>query len=457
MSSHHKRSLEAIKRLRQHLTGTLILPQDDAYEQARRVWNGMVDKRPSAIVRCANEQDVIRTVQFAREQDLPLSVRGGGHDYCGRSLCDDGLVIDFSAMRNVSIDPERRTARVQAGTTIGELIGAARQHGLVASTGSLAMVGLAGQTLGGGYGPLMGKFGMVIDNLLSVDIVTAEGQLLTANTDLHPDLFWAVRGGGGNFGVVTAFEYRLHPGSSVLTGTFLYPLDQAREVLRGYHDFTSTAPDELTIGAALLHTPDGMPAILFAPSYHGSFAEGERAMEPLRTFGTPLLSTVQPMEYSDLLTTFNALVPVGRYYFYKGQSFAGLSSEAIEGIVESAHRFTSPFSALIFHHFHGAASRVGVSETAFALRQDHLLLEIFAGWEHQSAEQDQTHLQWTYTTSSQLAPFAMEGVYINLLDSGEQERLPHSFGPNYARLVELKRAYDPGNVFHSNPNIQPGT
>jgi len=431
------------------LTGQLVLPKDAAYEQVRQIWSGKVNKHPAAFVCCANAQDVVHTVRWARSHGLALSVRGGGHDFAGRALCDDGVVIDCSQMRAVTIDAAARTARVQGGATIGDLIGASREYGLATTTGTVSSVGMAGLTLGGGYGPLMGAYGLAADNLLSAQVVTADGHLVTASATEHADLFWGLRGGGGNFGVVVSLEYRLHPITKVLSGLLLYPLDQAREVLTYYNEFIKRAPDELTIQPGFLKMPDGMPVLFLSPTYCGPLEEGERVLTPLRTFVAPLVDQIQPVTYDALIHAMDAIVPKGRHYFIQTQSLGGLRAETIEVLVESAQRFSSPFSAISIHHFHGAASRVAASETAFAPRQDHLMVEIIAGWEPQSPEEDQMHVQWAQGYSRALAPYAFKGGYVNLLDVGEQERVPLAFGPNYERLLDLKRAYDPDDVFCS--------
>ncbi len=431
------------------LTAHLIVPEDAAYEQVCRLWNGRVTTHPAALVRCANTHDVIHAVRWARSHGLELSVRSGGHDFAGRALREGGVVIDCSQMRAVTLDPAARTAHAQGGATIGDLIGASREHGLATTTGTISSVGMAGLTLGGGYGPLMGSYGLVADTLLSAQVVTAEGQLVTANATEHADLFWGLRGGGGNFGVVVSLEYRLHPLTTVLAGLLLYPLDQARAVLRSYDEFITTAPDALTIQHGFIQMPDGMTVLFLSPVYCGPLEAGERVLAPLRATGSPLTDQIQPITYDTLVHAMDALFPKGRHYAIQTRSLAGLRAETMEALVESAQRFSSPFSALAIHHFHGAASRVSASETAFAPRQDHLMVEIIAGWEPQSPEEDQRHVQWARASSEALAPYALKGGYINLLDEGEQERVPLTFGANYERLLELKRTYDPNDVFHS--------
>jgi len=449
MTTPHIAVSPVFRKLEALLTGQLILPEDAAYDQARQIWNGKVNKRPAALVQCANVQDVVHVVRWARSNGLVLSVRGGGHDFAGRALCDDGMVIDCSPMRGVSVDARKRTARVEGGATIGDLIDAAQKDGLATATGTISSVGLGGLTLGGGYGPLLGKYGLVADNLLSAQLVTADGELLTASATEHADLYWGLRGGGGNFGVVVSLEYRLHPVSSVLSGLLLYPLDQARVVFGHYGEFIKTAPDELTIQSGFIRTPDGNPVLFLSPTYCGPVDEGLRILGPLRAFGKPLADQIQPVAYSALIHSIDAMAPKGRHYFIQTQSLDGLRVETIDVLLELAQQFSSPFSLLSFHNFHGAASRVGVSETAFGLRQDHLMMEIIAAWERQSAEEDRKHILWAQRGSQALAPYALRQGYINLLDVTEQERVPSAFGLNFERLVEVKRTYDPDDVFRS--------
>ncbi|XGV97615.1 MAG: FAD-binding oxidoreductase [Leptolyngbya sp. BL-A-14] len=431
------------------LTGQLLLPENANYEPARQLWNGRVKTQPAAIARCLTVQDVIHTVQWTRAQGLPLSVRGGGHDFAGRALSENGVVIDLSQMRAVTIDPDARTAHVQGGTTAGNLIGAAQHYGLATATGTISSVGMSGFTLGGGYGPLTGAYGLGADNLLSAQVVTADGQLVTANAEEHADLLWGLRGGGGNFGVVVSLQYHLHPLTTVLSGVLLYPLDQAKAVLHRFNEFIATAPDELTITSGFLQTPDGVTVLFLSPTYCGALETGERAIAPLRTFGTLLIDRVQPVTYDALIHELDATAPKGRHYYNQTQSLSGLQAEAIEVLIEQGLPLSSPFSLIELQQFHGAASRVGVSETAFALRQDHLMVLAIAAWEPQSASEEQRHIQWAQHLSQALAPYAFKSGYINALDEQEQERVPLAFGSNYERLLDLKRKYDPDDVFHS--------
>jgi hypothetical protein len=356
-------------------------------------------------------------------------------------------VIDLSQMRFVTVDPDKQTAQIQAGATAGELIVAAEQYGLATPTGTISSVGMTGLTLGGGYGPLNGAYGLAVDNLLSAQVVTADGQLVTANAEEHADLLWGLRGGGGNFGVVVSLEYRLHSLTTVLSGLLLYPLEQARTVLHQFNEFIATAPDELTIRSGFLQTPDGTTVLFLSPTYCGSLETGKQAIAPLRTFGDLLVDQMQPVSYNELIHSSDAFTPKGRHYYLQTQSLNGFQTETIEALIEQGLPLPSPFSAINIHHFHGAASRMGASETAFALRQDHLMVEIIAAWE--SHDEEQRYIEWAQHLSQALAPNAIKGGYINLLDEQEQDRVPLAFASNYERLLDLKRKYDPDNVFRS--------
>ncbi|MBW4639938.1 MAG: FAD-binding oxidoreductase [Gloeocapsa sp. UFS-A4-WI-NPMV-4B04] len=437
------------KYLTAFLTGQLLLPDDAAYERVRHLWNRKVKTQPAAIVRCLTVQDVIHTVRWTRAQGLPLSVRGGGHDFAGRALVENGVVIDLSQMRAVTIDPDARSAHVQGGATAGDLMEAAQEYGLATATGTVSSVGMAGFTLGGGYSPLIGAYGLGADNLLSAQVVTADGQLVTANAQEHADLLWGLRGGGGNFGAVVSLEYRLHPLTTVLSGLLLYPLEQAKTVLHRFNEFIATAPDELTIPSGFLQMPDGLPGLFLSPTYCGSLEAGEQAIAPLRTFGDLLVDRVQPVTYDALIHGQDALTPKGRHYYIQTRSLKGLQTETIKVLLEQGLPLPSPFSLIQVHNFHGAASRVGVSETAFALRQDHLMVEAIAAWDPQSPVEEQRHIEWAQNLSYALAPYAFKGGYINLLDEKEQERVPLAFGSNYEQLLDLKRTYDPDDVFRS--------
>jgi FAD/FMN-containing dehydrogenase len=442
----------ALRDFRASLHSEVILPDDDGYDSARRVWNGMIDKYPAMIIRCANRADVTHAVGFARLQQLPVAVRGGGHSVVGKSVCDGGIVIDLSQMKGIRVDPVTCTARAEAGLTLGEFVREIQPFGLGTTTGTAAGTGLSGLTLGGGLGWFMGKYGLTIDNLLSVDIVTADGQVLRASATEHPDLFWGVRGGGGNFGIVTAFEFQLHTVGPVLAGKVVYPMSRAREVLRFYREYTSCVPDELTAYAALMTTPDGVPAIAINLCFCGSLDAGERLIEPVRKFGSPLVDLIRPKPYLKVVTSADAGAPDGRHYYEKARTLKDLSDEAIDTIADYGAACTSPYSLVLIQHVHGAASRVSPTETAFALREESYVISMVAAWDGGEAER---HIAWAGACWRALSPFASSGVYVNFLGNEGEERVRAAYGVNYERLVALKNTYDPTNFFSLNQNIRP--
>jgi FAD/FMN-containing dehydrogenase len=441
-----------LQEFKAQLCGELICPNDYGYDAARKVWNGMIDKYPALIIRCADVVDVVHAVQFARAHHLLVTVRSGGHGISGSSVCDGGIVIDLSRMKGICIDLAKKTVWAQAGLTLGEFVQATQAYGLATTTGTVGGTGLAGLTLGGGLGWFMGKYGLTIDNLLSVDLVTAEGQLLTASASEHPDLFWGVRGGGGNFGIVTAFKFQLHPVGPVLAGKVVYPLENAREVLHFYREYTRTAPDELTVYASLMTAPGDLPVIAINLCYCGPPEEGERAVAPLRRFGTPIADLVRPRSYLKLITQADLGAPAGRSYYEKASTLSDLSDEAIEAMVAYSTACTSPMSQILIQHFHGAAARVGPTETAFALRGKSYVICMLAAWDDGEANR---HIAWTRACWRAMEPFASSGVYVNFLGNEGEGRVRASYGVNYERLLALKKRYDPTNFFALNQNIKP--
>jgi FAD/FMN-containing dehydrogenase len=435
------------------LRGALLRPGDDGYADARKVWNGMIDKHPALIVRCTGVADVLSAVRFARSHNLLVAVRGGGHNIAGHATCDGGLVIDLSLMKGVQVDPVRRTVRAQGGVTWGEFDHETQAFGLATTGGTDPTTGIAGLTLGGGLGWLQGKYGLTCDNLVSADVVTAEGQFLRASAVKHPDLFWGLRGGSGNFGLVTSFEYQLHPVGPLLGGMVVYPFAKAKDVLRFYRDYTRTAPDELSAAAGVLTGPDGNLAAAILVSYCGPLEAGERILKPLRDFGPPVQDAIRPMTYADvqaMLYVFQADIQ----NYWKADFLQGLTEETIETIISYAAAKTSPMSAVALFPVNGAASRVGQSETAFVHRKHHYQLFIISQW-LDPAESDK-HIQWTREFWQATHQFAGGGVYVNELghDDGE-DRIRAAYGANYNRLVALKNTYDPTNFFRLNPNIKP--
>src|SRR5512141_3243752 len=403
---------ENIRKLRAAVHGKLILPEDAAYENARRLWNGAIDRHPAMIIQCVDAYDVQRAVEFGRQSNLDIAVRGGGHSFPGFSTCDGGLVIDLSRMKAVSVNVHDPSARAEPGVNLGELIDATQAYGLGTNTGTASDTGIAGLTLGGGIGWLMGKYGLTCDSVRSFEVVTADGRLLNANANENTDLYWGLRGGGGNFGVVTAFDYQLHPLVTILGGMVVHPLSRAREVLQFYRDFTRESPDELTAACAMLTTPDGLPVIGMLVCYCGDLSQGERVIAPLRKFGPPLVDRIRPMPYAGLFELLDPSVPAGRHYYVKGGSLQALSDGAIEAIMDSAEGLTSPYSQIAMMPVHGAASRVGASDTAFAVREEHYEFIFMAAWQDDSQER---HKQWMRQSYQMLERFMSQRASVNFL------------------------------------------
>lgn len=436
------------------LRGSLLRPSDAGYDAARTVWNAMVDKRPALIARCAGTADVIECVRFAREHDLLVSVRGGGHNYAGKSVCDGGLMIDLSPMKGICVDPARRTARAQAGLRLGEFDRETQAFGLATTLGVNTDTGIAGLTLGGGYGWLGGKYGLACDNVVSVDVVTADGRLLTASAGENEDLFWGVRGAGANLGIVTSFEYRLHPVGPVLGGMVIYPLSKGKEVLRFFDEFSATCPDELTTAALLLTAPDGNPAVAIAVCYTGSLDEGEKYLAPLKTFTAPLADLVAPQPYVQMQTLFDQAWPPGRRYYNKSSIARRITDGASERLVAYARSMPTPLSAIAFQQLHGAASRVPTDATAFPHRYDHFSVYVHPATDD-PAESDKI-VRWGRECWDGLQAFVEPAVYVNVLEDALAEgdhRVREAYGPNYERLAALKKKYDPTNFFTGNQNI----
>jgi FAD/FMN-containing dehydrogenase len=442
-----------LSRFRNSLRGVVIIPSDAGYDSARRVWNHMIDKRPALIARCDGEADVVRSVQFAREQDLPVAVRGGGHSVAGYSTCDGGLVIDLSTMKGLRIDVARRTALAQPGLRLGEFDAQTQLVGLATPLGIVANTGIAGLTLGGGVGWLNGKFGLACDNLLSARVVTADGELLTVSAAGHPDLFWGLRGGGGNFGIVTRFEYRLRPVGPVIGGMTVYALSEARDVLAGYGQLGLECPDELSTAAFLIRGEDGRPAVAIAVCYCGSLESGAEVVAPYRALGPVLADQVRTMAYTEQQGSFDAGFPPRRLHYWKASLLERIGPQAIDVLVECAERMPSAMSGVGLQHVHGAASRVSRAATAFPHRYPFWDVAILAQWEDPS--DGDAHIEWARGAFGKLAPLADEGVYVNNLGAEGADRVKAAYGANYDRLVALKTAYDPTNFFRLNQNIRP--
>ncbi len=445
----------AIKAFKASLRGELLCPDDDGYDRARRIWNGMVDRHPAMIVQCAGVADVISAVNFARSTSLLLAVRGGGHNVAGTAVCDGGVMIDLSRMKSVRVDPVRRTARAEPGLTWSEFDRETQAFGLATTGGQISTTGIAGLTLGGGWGHLARKHGLACDNLLSVDLVTANGQFLTASATEHEDLFWGVRGGGGNFGVVTSFEYQLHRVGPVLGGIVAYPFEKAKEVLKLYREFTSAAPDELASGLVLVTLPDGTPVALIVVCYNGPVEEGERVLKPLRAFGPPLADQIGPIPYIAAQKLIDAFYPPGLQNYWKSSFLKEISDEAIDTMVTYCANRPSPMChGLIEHQLGGAVSRVAREATAFNHR-DVQYSFMSLGVCTDPAESEKC-IQWARKFWEAMQPFSSGGVYVNYLGQEGAERVRAAYGAQkYERLVALKNKYDPTNLFRLNQNIKP--
>jgi FAD/FMN-containing dehydrogenase len=389
-------------------------------------------------------------VRAARRHGLPLSVRGGGHDWAGRALRDDGLVIDLTGMRDVTVDPRARVAAVAGGALAKDVAVAAGAHGLVAALGNCGTVGMAGFTLGGGYGPLSGTCGLAADNLLGAEIVLADGRRVTTGPDTEPDLFWALRGGGGNFGVVTSLRVRLHPVRDMLAGTIIYNWNEASAVLRRYASFAATAPDELGMSVGVMTDPNGDPVVMVVPLWNGDQHRGERVMEDVQAFVTPLSAQVGPTTYADMLAQWDAWVEAvdGSHWDVRTRSLPALTADAADAIIATKARAASPLCSIFWHHFHGAATRMATNSTAFGLRREHIMVEIVAGWKP-DGDDGAAHRRWAQDLWQSLALFALPGGYANLLGPDNREQARAAYGGNAARLRALKRRFDPDGIFTS--------
>jgi FAD/FMN-containing dehydrogenase len=443
----------ALARFREVLRGDVIAPTDPDYDTARRVWNYMIDKRPALIARCDGEADVVRSVLFAREHSLTVAVRGGGHSVAGYSTCDGGLLIDLSSMKGLRVDPTRRTALAQPGLRLGEFDAQTQQYGLATPLGIVANTGIAGLTLGGGIGWLNGNYGLACDNLLSGHVVTADGELLSTSADEHPELFWGLRGGGGNFGIVTLFEYQLRPVGRVIGGMTVYPFSQAREVLARYGELALECPDELTTAVFLIRGEDGQPAVAVGVCCCGPLDSGEAMVAPYRALGTPLADQVRTMAYTEQQGSFDAGFPPRRLHYWKAGLLTRLGSDAIGLLMDCTRRMPSTMSGIGLQHVHGAASRVRADETAFPHRYTFWDVPILAQW--QDPSESETNIAWARETFRQLEPLADEGVYVNNLGTEGTDRVKAAYGANFDRLAALKTRYDPTNFFRLNQNVPP--
>jgi FAD/FMN-containing dehydrogenase len=448
--------LLAIDRLRDRMRGNVLCPEDSGYDDARRLWNGMIDRRPLLIARCLGLTDVVETIRFSREHDIPMTVRGGGHGVSGKAVLDQAVLLDLSSMKHVQVDPVRQRALAHAGATWGDFDPKTQACGLATTGGVISTTGIAGLTLGGGIGWLMGKHGLACDNLISVDVADATGKHLTASAEQNADLFWAIRGGGGNFGVVTTFEYQLHPLAAVLAGILLHPRQNALDLLRHYRDLTANAPDELTAYAGLMSGPDGTPltGIALCHSADDRIA-AENDVGKFRRLASPIADMVGWKSYADSQTMMDFTAPKGLRYYFKCAFLAQLPDEALQTILHYGESTPSPQTQIVLEHVHGKASRVPPDASAFALRRNQYSLNIVAGW--QDPAMTDRCVAWVRAFAASMDRFGTGDTYVNYLGEEGPEAVHATYGGNYERLAKLKLKYDPDNFFRFNQNIAPST
>ena len=446
-----------------NLKGSLLTPDSPGYDEARTIWNAMIDRRPGLIVRCADVTDVVRAVRFARSHDLLVAVRGGGHNIAGNAVCDGGLMIDLSPMRSIRVDQATRTARVGAGCTLGDVDRTTQGYGLATPLGVNSTTGIAGLTLGGGFGWLSRRLGLTIDSLLSAEVVTADGEIVRTSGRENPDLCWAIRGGGGNFGIVTSFEFQLHPvGPEVLSGLVIHPIASARGVLRFYRDFLPTTPEALACWFVLRLAPPlpflapewhGKPILALAMCWSGDIAEGERVAAPLRVFGQPLADVVGRNPFADWQTALDPLLTPGFRNYWKSHDFRELSDGLIDVLLEHAGKIPDPNTEIAYAQLGGAISRVPQEATAYGHREAQFAMNVHGRWTDQA--KDDACIGWARSLFKDAAPFSTGAVYVNFMTQDEGERVRAAYGPNYERLAQLKGRYDPTNLFRLNQNIRP--
>jgi FAD/FMN-containing dehydrogenase len=456
-------STDILTALRPELRGSLCLLDEAGYDEARTIWNAMIDRRPSAVVRCAGASDVMRAVRLARDNGLLVAVRGGGHNISGNAVCEGGLLIDLSPMRSVRVDPKKRTARVEPGVTLGEFDKEAQAFGLATPLGINSTTGVAGLTLGGGFGWLSRKFGFTVDNLISADVVTADGALVQASAVENPDLFWAIRGGGGNFGVVTSFEFKLHPvGPNLTSGLIVHPFARARELLAGYREVAAAAPDELTAWVVLRKAPPlpflpaevhGKEILVFAVCYAGEPANAEKALAPLRALGEPIADVIGVQPYAAWQTAFDPLLTPGAFNYWKSHNFTALSDGLLDTLVDYVGTLPTEECEIFIGQVGGASSRIDADATAYPHRDTNFVMNVHTRWRERGDEQ--TAIKWAREFFAATAPHATGGVYVNFMPEDETERVPGAYGSNYTRLAALKAKYDPDNLFRLNQNVQP--
>jgi FAD/FMN-containing dehydrogenase len=456
-------TLKAREELKGTIKGNVLVPDQPDYEEARQIWNAMIDRRPAVIVQCAQADDVPPVIRFARKNGLELSIRGGGHNIAGSALCDNGVTIDFSRMKNVRVDARKRRAYVEPGSTLANLDEAAQAHGLATPTGINSTTGIAGLTLGGGFGWLTRKYGMTVDNLVSVDMITAEGKKIRVSENDNADLFWAIRGGGGNFGVVTQFEFQLFPvGPEIVAGLIVFPFSQAKQVLTRYRQFVASAPEELNVWAVLRKAPPlpflpenvhGKEVVVLPIFYSGTVAEAEKLIAPLRAFGEAHGEHIGAQPYVQWQKAFDPLLTPGARNYWKSHNFTELADGALNSVIEFAGKLPSLHCEIFIGLIAGAPNRIAPNAMAYGHRDAKFVLNVHGRWDE--AKDDQKCIAWAREFFKASAPYASAGAYVNFMTAEEGDRIAAAYGSNYERLVEIKRRYDPENVFHFNQNIKP--
>jgi len=454
---------ETIEELKRQVKGRIVLPGDPNYDEVRKIWNAMISRRPAVIVQCTRADDVPHAIQWARQAGLEISVRGAGHNIAGNAVCEGGMMIDLSAMTNVHVDAAKRRAYVEPGATLAHFDEAVQSHGLATPVGINSTTGISGLTLGGGFGWLTRKYGMTIDNLASAELITANGKKIRASESGNTDLFWAIRGGGGNFGVVTQFEFKLHPvGPQVLAGLIVFPLDQAKQVLRQYREFVESAPEELSVWVVLRQAPPlpflpkvvhGKEIVVLALFYGGDIGEGEKLIAPLRRFGDAYGEHIGAQPYVQWQKAFDPLLTPGARNYWKSHNFRALGDEALNTMIEFTKRLPSPQCEIFIGHIAGAANRIPADAMAYGHRDARFVLNVHGRWDE--AAHDATCMAWARAFFEATAPHASAGAYVNFMTEDESGRVAAAYGANYARLAKIKRQYDPENVFHLNQNIKP--
>ena len=454
---------EATQKLKGKVKGQVVLPSDPNYDEVRKIWNAMIDRRPAVIVRCAKADDIPHALELARLNGLEVSIRGAGHNIAGNALCEGGLMIDLSTMKNVRVDATNRRAFVEPGATLADFDEAVQKHGLATPMGINSTTGVSGLTLGGGFGWLTRKYGMTVDNLVSAEVIIADGKKIRASENETADLFWAIRGGGGNFGIVTQFEFKLHPvGPQILAGLIVFPSKQAKQVLRQYREFVESAPEELSVWVVLRQAPPlpflakevhGKPVVVLAICHVGDIAEGEKLTKPLRRFGEVQGEHIGAQPYVQWQKAFDPLLTPGARNYWKSHNFTELSDEALDTMIEFANKLPSSQCEIFIGLISGAANRIPAQAMAYAHRDARFVLNVHGRWDE--AAQDETGIAWARAFFKASAPYASAGAYVNFMTEDEGDRVVAAYGANYARLAQIKQRYDPNNVFHLNQNIKP--